>query len=81
MRQIIPIPERKLYSDEGFIQQAIEVARGQLISGTAINQAEISTMVDGEKRIDKVNQREVVKFDGKLYKQVVIDNEVKLQEL
>lgn len=81
MREIVPIPERKLFSDEGFIQQAIDVARGQLISDTAINQAEISTMVDGEKRIDKVNQREVVKFNGKLYKQVVIDNEVKLQEL
>lgn len=81
MRKIIPQPERILYKDEDDVALAIQVSKGQLVSINGIDKAEISTMVEGESRLDYPNMSEVIKANGKLYERVVIDNKIKLQEI
>lgn len=81
MRKVIPQSERILYKDEYDVALAIQISKGQLASVSGIDKAEISTMVDGESRIDLLNSDEKIKVNGRLYKRVIIDNEIKLQEI
>lgn len=80
MRKVIPQPERIMYKDENDISLSVQISKGQLVSKD-INNAEISTMVDGESRIDFADNTEKIKVNGKLYKRVAIDSEIKLQEI
>jgi hypothetical protein len=81
MRKIIQQPKRTIFRDEDDIMLSIQTSRGQLVSNGTIYNSEISTMVDGESRIDFTTQSEVIKMDGKLYERVIADNKVKLQEI
>ncbi len=81
MRKIIRQPKRTIFRDEDDIMLSIQTSRGQLISNSAISNSEISTMVDGESRIDFTTQSEVIKMDGKLYERVIADSKIKLQEI
>lgn len=80
MRKVVQQTERIVYQGEDDIALAIQVARGQLVSNKITN-ADVSTMVDGESRIDFTNQKEVIKMNGKLYERVIVDSKIKLQEI
>lgn len=80
MRKVIPQSERIMYKDENDISLSVQISKGQLVSKD-INNAEISTMVDGESRIDFADNTEKIKVNGRLYKRVVVDSEIKLQEI
>lgn len=77
----MPLPERIMYKDQDDISVAMQVGRGQKVSYTNITGSEVNTMVDGESRIDYKDSSEVIKMNGKLFKRVVIDSEIKLQEI
>lgn len=81
MRKVVPLPQRISFKDEDDITMAINIAKGQLVVLNGLSASEISTMVEGESRLDYPNMSEVIKANGKLYERVVIDNKIKLQEI
>lgn len=81
MRKVVPLPQRISFKDEDDITMAINIAKGQLVALNGLSASEISTMVEGESRLDYPNMSEVIKANGKLYERVVIDNKIKLQEI
>ena len=81
MRELVNITERKVFRDEAEIELAIQVSKGNLVSNNQINEADAQNMVEGETRIDSVNNRSVHKVNGRLYKQVVVNSEVVFEEM
>jgi hypothetical protein len=80
MRKVVQQTERIVYQGEDDIALAIQIAKGQLVSN-GVSNADVSTMVDGESRIDFTTQKEFIKMNGKLYERVIVDSKIKLQEI
>ena len=81
MRTIQEI-KRVPFRDDYEIELGIQLARGMEIERQTIYPNVTASMVDGEPRIDSENMRRVTKIDGKLYKEIVDeDNNIKFKEL
>jgi len=81
MRHLDNIIERKVFRDDSEIQLELMLAKGDVVENQDITQSSAQYMVEGESRIDIINNRSVTKVDGKIYKQVVKDEEVIFEEI
>jgi len=81
MRKLDNIIEKKVFRDDSEIELALMLAKGDIIENQEVTQSSAQHMVEGESRIDIINNRKVTKVNGVLYKEVVKDNEVMFEEI
>ncbi|WP_337872914.1 hypothetical protein [Ignavibacterium sp.] len=77
MREVIKNKPISLFMDDSYVLDSIMDYRGSHIA----NKINVNEMRDGETWIDRLNNIEITKIDGRLYKRVVVDNEIKLREV
>jgi len=81
IRKLSNITERKVYRDDSEIELSIMLNKGNIVENRTITQSAAQYMLEGEMRIDTIENRSVHKIDGKLYKQVVENDEVIFKEI
>lgn len=82
MRHLDNIVEKRVFRDDSEIELALMLAKGDIIENDDITQSSAQYMVEGESRIDLINNRPVVKIDGVLQKLILdSDNNIIYQEI
>ena len=74
MRHLDNITKREVYRDDSEIELAIILGKGNIVENQTITQSVAQFMIEGESRIDFINNFPVTKINGKVHKLIIDDD-------